>query len=355
MLIENIQGCWLTLNRQCNLRCAFCYASSTGFRVEDAMSLTDAKKAIELVYSLGIKYITLIGGEPTCYNYLFKVIALCKEREIHTTLVTNGLFLADNAYLEKLILSGISNIGLSMKAYSANSYKDVTGVDAFSKVKIAMSNLAERKIPFSVSMVLTPDNINCFIEGIRVAKDNGAKSFSLSFCYDFSVIEIENEVERNTFDFAGKMFKIIDSFIAQYNTLCEVTDNKFSLSQSFPLCAWQTWFIDKLVANNQIKTVCQLLKHSGLIFDADLSLIPCNAMHTIKLGKLGKDFQSPTDFEQYWNSSEIENIFDRLRSLPSENCKSCDKQALCGGGCVSNWFNYSYDEFIKAKAEYYVY
>ena len=43
-----MEGSWLNLNRACNLRCKWCYASGTGFSSKDDMSLKLAKELIDL-------------------------------------------------------------------------------------------------------------------------------------------------------------------------------------------------------------------------------------------------------------------------------------------------------------------
>ena len=64
--------CWLTLNRTCNLRCLWCYASSTNYKAEDILSYEDATKIIDICSDVGIKGIILMGGEPTLYSHLFR-------------------------------------------------------------------------------------------------------------------------------------------------------------------------------------------------------------------------------------------------------------------------------------------
>ena len=230
----NIGNTWLNLNYQCNLRCEWCYASGTQFAATDDMSFDDAAKAIELTAKLGIKNVTLIGGEPTCYEQLPQIIGLCKKNGLNVTMATNGIKLSDSSYLNELKLAGLDSIGLSLKSTNKEGYIKSTKADAFDKVLDAIRNLVSLDMNFSVQMVLTADNINSFIDGVTAAKNAGAKNFSFSFCYDFS--QMTTSAQSTPYDFKKNMFDIIDSFVSQYDKLCKVTEDKFTLAQTFPLC-----------------------------------------------------------------------------------------------------------------------
>lgn len=294
-----------------------------------------------------------MGGEPTCYNNLIKAINLCKRLEISTVLVTNGIKLADGNYVRQLRNAGLNRISLSLKGIDNYDFLDVTGIDSFNSVLKAIENLSNDVIPFSISMVLSPTNISSFTKGVIAARTIGARHFSFSFCYDFSALN-NDSIATERYDFDKNIFRVIDEFINQYDELCIILDNDFTLSQSFPLCAWPEEFITQMANKHQLRSVCQLLRHSGLIFDIGFNIIPCNAMYQLILGKYREDFSNVDDFKVFWRSTKVEEVFNRLRSLPSIKCKSCKWLSLCGGGCISHWFNFNFDEFEQARDDYFL-
>ena len=346
-LTNTIKNCWITLNRQCNLRCKWCYAAGTKYKSEDEMDIKDFLRILDFLNAQNIKKVTLMGGEPTCYNNLLKAINLCNEHGIDTVLVTNGIKLADANLVMQLQQAGLTRLNLSLKGYDNNDFMSITGVDGFHIALAAIKNISESDIPFTVSMVLSSDNIHGFIKGVTAAKAAGAEHFSFSFRYDFSVLNNKVRV-IDRYDFEKNIFGVIDEFINQYSELCKVLKNNFTLAQSFPLCAWPEEFIMHMASKLELRSVCQLLRHSGLIFDIDFRVIPCNAMYQISLGKFGEDFNS-SDFGLYWNSARIKEIFNKLRSVPSIKCNSCKWLNVCGGGCVSHWFNFTFEEFEQAR------
>ena len=48
-----IYGGWLTVNRFCNMRCAWCYAAGAAFKPEDSMPLDMSKRLVDLMHEVG--------------------------------------------------------------------------------------------------------------------------------------------------------------------------------------------------------------------------------------------------------------------------------------------------------------
>ncbi len=137
-----------------------------------------------------------------------------------------------------------------------------------------------------------------------------------------------------------------------YDQLQAVTGGNFALHQSFPLCIWDAKFIEKIRSNQQILTSCQLLERSGLVFDTSGSILPCNSMYQLPIGKFGVDFTSKQDFEQYWNCNKFRKIYEQFARLPSCICQPCWERSRCGGGCIANWFDDNHEQWINAYQEY---
>ncbi|MBE6130219.1 MAG: radical SAM protein [Erysipelotrichaceae bacterium] len=338
--------CWITVNRACNLRCTWCYAKETGFKLNDELKIEDGIKIVDLCVELGIKTIILIGGEPTIYSKIFELIQYIKSFNIRVVLVTNGVILKDINLVRKYIDCGIDSFSISLKASNSLLYKKVTGYDQFNNVMNTINNLAVLGAKFSVTSVLTNENINNFLAGLVEAKNNGAKSFGLSFCYNFDINnETKQEFLRN-----NNPYILAKNFSNIYPEICEKLKGcSFSLEQSLPLCVWEKSFIDEMNNNGHLRSICQLLKGNGLLFDTDLNLIPCNAMYKLKYGKFGIDFNNAETLFSYINSEKIVKFFNKLRGVPDEECLKCSICKYCGGGCVTNWTNYSFDELKTLK------
>lgn len=334
-----VSTCWLTVNRACNLSCHWCYAKNA--KVQD-MLLDNAYKVIDFLPEIRVHDLILIGGEPTVYKNLPDVVSRAKEKNLETGIVTNGIALKNKEYLQELIDCGASHFGVSLKGYNRQSFIDTTGYDQYDNALCAISNLSESGIPFSVSFVLTKENIPHIHQGVADAIYAGAKRVRLSFCYDFEACRSDVCAVENPFTLA-KLFQ------EWYPSIHEACNGNMGVFQSLPFCVFDTEFIQLLDKRNQLTSVCQVLQKSGLVIDTDMSIIPCNAMYDFKIGQFGQDFCDADSFQRYWTSEPIEDFFCKLRAAPDETCVACDTYANCGGGCVSNWFNYSFKDLMSMK------
>lgn len=339
-----IKNCWLNINRECNLRCKWCYAKSSGYSKENEMNFDLAKEIIDLITDLRIPSITILGGEPTCSSKLEDIIIYAKERNRHVGMVTNGVNLANMDYAKKLVEIGLDSINISLKGFSKENYKKVTSFDKYNDVMQAIDNLIVLKIPFSTSIVLEQSNCREYIIAVKDLIKHGVKKILLSFCYNFDPLYDSNA----SVDISKDVVDVVKGFRESYDELNEITKGRFVLHQSLPACVWPSDFLTLLQERKQIKSSCQLLTKSGLIFDPHGKVIPCNALLDAPIGEIGKDFTNKDEFLAFWSSDRINKIYSKLAALPDLDCMKCKNLGQCGGGCISNWLNYSYDE-LKEK------
>lgn len=306
-----------------------------------------AENIIDFLSEFHLEYVSLIGGEPTYYHDLPRIIRHICNYGMKTTLLTNGLALCNLTYLNQLISAGLYGVNLSMKGWSVESYLQNTGVNAYGAVKAAIQNIVKSPLESMVSFVISPENVDSYLIAIADACAWGANYIYLSFEHDFSALdEISSPLKLS------KIFRMIDCFMESYEQLQSVTGGNFALHQSLPLCIWDAKFIEILRRNNQIFTSCQVLERSGLVFDTDGALLPCNSMHQIPIGKFGVDFTTKQNFEEFWNSARICKVYDRFITLPSSECDFCSEKSRCGGGCIANWFDYSHEQWMTSYQKY---
>ncbi len=340
--MNEINMVWLTLNRNCNLRCKWCYAKGEKFDFNLKMDFGLAQELIDFINDLGVKEVALIGGEPTCYSELKKLISYIKSKDIKVCLITNGLIFSDKSYLQELENLGVDSVNFSMKGWSKESYIVNTGVDAFDKTLEALKNISNSNINSMVSFVISYENIDYLLKVVEITSECGIKNFYFSFENDFSVLD--GEIKK--YD-VNEISKIVKVFSENYEELNRLTRENFTLHQSLPLCVWNKDIIEKMRNKTQIQTSCILLQRSGLVFDTNGFLIPCNSIHQVKLGKFKKDFKDKKTFYSFWNSNQMNKIYNKFCSLPSKTCNKCKDESVCGGGCLSNWYNYEFNDLLN--------
>ncbi len=336
---------WLTINRTCDMRCKWCYAQTTNYDINNDMSLENVEKAISIIQTYGVNKLILIGGEPTRYKKIIDVLDICSNNGVVPSIITNGLSLNNLMFLDDLISHGLKNYNVSVKGFSKQEYVDYTGVDCFDKIMMAIDNLINRKVNLTISYVITNDNVNGLSNMLIELESRGVKNFYLSFCNPYLT---EHGITNHGLD----LFVLIENFIEQCKILFQHKIH-FNFHMTLPLCIWPKEFIMELIRHNCISTTCQLQNRSGLIFDTNLNIIPCNSLFKFPILEYGKDYHDFKTLDAELYSPRIEEQFKKLLSSPSNKCINCDDFSVCAGGCLLQWLSYNFSDLMKAKEDYY--
>lgn len=345
-----LNACWITLNRACNLRCSFCYTNRLGFKKDFDMKYDDYLKIIDFCKQANIHSVTLIGGEPTVYPYFFKCVEELVKNNIDFVVVTNGVLFSDDDYLKKAIDSGLDKAGvvsLSVKDVDEKWYKTTTGVAAYNKTLKAYKNLKKNNIRTAFSFVVTPENVDRYLKCIEDFYDESDSHFvGISICYDFN--ETKNKDPYHLEKMNYPLF--LHHFVQTVPELERITGGHWNLQCGVPRC---------LIAQNDLKVIgkhtyvgCQLIDGWGIVFDSDLSMIPCNSSFGIRLGKLGVDFSNFDEFIKYCEEKNYKETMKYLRSLPSSECLDCKLLTSCKGGCNAYWSQFGFEDLKEYLKNY---
>lgn len=343
-----IDQCTITLTRNCNLRCSFCYAKKTEYIENEMIEYDNLIKIIDFCNDAKVKYIVFTGGEPLLYYNFSEILRYIKSKKskMFPTIATNGILLSDFDYCKELIDNGLSYVDISIKGKDEKDCLKMVGQKCFSKQMNAIRNLSLLPVDFTCSMVLTWENINYFCEAVRAAHNNGARQFSFTFFIDNEKSEYKDfaYLKRNN------PFELIDTFISHIDKLNSVT-NDWWIEYSFPICFYTE---DQLfLLKGKLASPCFIYKGNAITFDAKMNLLPCNMYIEDKMGQFGKDFSSCEDFEKITQSIPYKSKLEFLRKLPSDTCITCKYLESCYGGCPVIWKNFTFEALAKFKENYY--
>lgn len=95
----------------CNMRCKHC-GSSCAKPLPDELTTEEAFDIIDQLSSIGLRWITLSGGEPLTRGDLSELVSRLAEKKIAVNIITNGWLLLTKAYT--LCKAGVSTIAVSL-------------------------------------------------------------------------------------------------------------------------------------------------------------------------------------------------------------------------------------------------
>lgn len=324
---------WLTVNRKCNFRCKWCYAESSEYKAKDNMTLEKAKEIIDLACSMDVHQITLTGGEPTYWNNLIDFNQYCNGKDVHVGMVTNACRFGNDKYWDRYLKSPCESVGVSIKGVNATQFSNL--VNAPNLLKQTIRGI-ERVMNFYQDIgVSTVYNNLVSIDDLKgiatISKELGAKSFIVSLCT--ATLSDKGPSDQYMID----PHKLATNLMDVYPFLDQLYDSKVTLEISLPLCLWPKSFIDQLIDNNQIMSICHVQDRSGLIFDTNGDIMPCNGMVGIYIAKKDIDFNDAESLKNHLNCQDLRDNYAELLRYPADCCEKCIYNDRCRGGCIINW------------------
>jgi len=177
-VMEKLSTCLALIEivNSCNLACPTCFADSpvgTGQKV-DAVPLADLQRRIQGVIDRKgkIEILQLSGGEPTLHPQFFELLRwLQANPQIDYVLLnTNGVRIAhDDAFAAELAATfryGKIQLYLQFDGPQAAGQKYLRGADLRATRESCLERCREMKLPVTLAMTVTPDNLPYLWEAI---------------------------------------------------------------------------------------------------------------------------------------------------------------------------------------------
>lgn len=325
------KSAWLTVNRGCNFRCKWCYGQSSNFSPDDNMPLETAMQLVQISKNIGVSSINIIGGEPTIWKPLNELISFCKEINMEVGLITNGYRFSDDEYWNEYCKNPCDYVGISVKSGNRVNFYDSTGVDLFDKTMLGIKRaIAFHNAGFSTvyNEIVGSDGL---LEIAKQCKEMGAAGMTLSLCS--AVLNGLNIL--NTYSVESN--KLVQDLFSLYPFIDDLYSGNITLELFLPLCLFPVDFIDALYEKGQLSSICHVHNRTGIVFDTNGDILPCNTMIGNHIAKYGKDFYDGEGLLTFLNSPHLIDDYRSLLRYPSEKCSHCKWNKRCKGGCILNW------------------
>jgi len=190
-------------------------------RVRRELTHAEWQAILVKTWEAGIPHIVFTGGEPTLRSDLPDLIEQAEKQDQVTGLLTNGLRLAETAYLHKLLQSGLDHLMLVFQPELDESWE-------------ALRDVLVEDLFVTVHLTLTPHNKEQVTELLDRLAGMGVKSISLSASHP----DLSTELETARRAAAERGLSLVWDLPVPYSALHPVA---LETDQAIPSGAGKAW------------------------------------------------------------------------------------------------------------------
>lgn len=160
----------------CNMRCGHC-GSSCLEPLPDELSTEEALKVCDQLSEIGLKWITLSGGEPLTRKDTPLLIERLTKKGVSVNIITNG-WLLEEKMAESLKQSGISTVAISIDG-TEKIHDKIRRKGAFAHARDAFATLKRLGVNTGAVTTITKQNIGILGELKESLIEMGVKTWQV--------------------------------------------------------------------------------------------------------------------------------------------------------------------------------
>lgn len=331
-----IKALCINISHDCNMRCAYCFASTGDFgKGRKLMSLKTAKKSIDFLISKSGNRknleVDFFGGEPLLnFGVVKETVEYAKARQkecsknFRFTLTTNALLL--NEEHKRFINENIGNIVMSIdgrKNINDCMRKGAGGSGTYDRIFPKIKDMADSRKHenYYVRGTFTRQNLD-FSKDVLHLADEGMKHISLE-----PVVADRGTGYEIREEDLPLVYKEYEKLALEYVKRRE-TGREFS-------------FFHFLIDLNQGPCLAKRITGCGAGYEyvavtPEGDIYPCHQFIGMNRFKMGNVNDGGID-------NKIQELFYGSNVYTNEECKQCWAKFYCSGGCVANAFKFNGD------------
>lgn len=314
---------YIELTSGCNLRCPYCYNDSGNSTEHLSYSvLADQIKSVAAIYDCRV---SLSGGEPLLYPWLFDLLLFLTENNISASIVSNGI-LVNSEFVEFLVNNHIliSHFQVSLDGPNESINAFTRGKGHFDPAMNTISRLKQYGIPVHVNCVISGYNYKSIDDVIDLVIKYNVDLLNFSFVNDLGRAKDSN---NTGLCISGEVKKEVMKKISdiKLSTKSSIDIRCPELNDSYcPLLNTDSHFLSPKIDSKGFVYACHVFEGSdysiGSVYDQQLLTI-LN--------------------ENYYAFAERVRVASRERN---STCNHCLFSGLCNGICPALYMMNTYDD-----------
>ena len=290
----------------CNLDCRHCLSADLRARGSGELDYGQCLAVIDELAEMEVFQVNFGGGEPFLRPDFLDILRYAQTKGITTCVSTNGTLLTDALVEELLAMEGLY-LQVSLDGAYPETNDAIRGAGTFARIVAGIEKLTDHRFPdFSLNMVVTRVNFDEIAAFRELALRSGAKTRLSRFrpsgggCTMWEDYRLTKTQLTQLSRFLGDHAEILtgDSFFA----LAPESRQALGLQ------------------------MCGAAKMT-IAITPDGSVYPCAFLCDPAF--LAGDATRESIASIFRDSA----VFERLRELEVESCRTCDRFSVCHGGC----------------------
>jgi radical SAM protein with 4Fe4S-binding SPASM domain len=332
---------WITLNTQCNNRCAWCYQLDVITSNPTQMPFEMARQLVDLFAGLDVLSCIFIGGEPTLYKGLDLLVAQAKARGIEeATVVTNGRILANAGIARKLIDAGTDMFSVTIHSARGEIHDQIAGARAWEQTVRGIRNIVDMGANCTLNLVAGKSNIGDIPDSIPWLLDLGVSGITISCAV--GVVSDDSFNDSQSID-PREFAKLVTSL--------KDAPSSVGFLHELPLCLYSRDVFEQLITQGKLGYGCHIGVGNGISVSPEGVTIPCNSLFNLPMIPLfnGNTLAfTPEELLSIWGTdSELLDLRRSANVYRSKHCETCSLWNMCNSGCPLTWVSLEPDAYIN--------
>jgi radical SAM protein with 4Fe4S-binding SPASM domain len=169
----------LDLNEACNYDCVYCFTNSSTQSASSHLSFAEIRSIVDQAVDIGLKQVSLLGGEPMLRDDLLEIAQYITSREVIVHMCSNGSFI-DKEIARLLRDSGITQVQINIDHTTAEIHDYIRGKPgSFRKAREAIDSLLGVDMPVVTATVVLSHNFEVIPNLLRLSRQWGVNGYRI--------------------------------------------------------------------------------------------------------------------------------------------------------------------------------